>query len=107
MVERRRARDKPPGETRMLKVGVCLDKSQHGKIEITCVEPVLGGGSYARPCDSEADAKKVLLALGIKEDEADAYLAALRDAQTMELLKLGNFEISDQMLVANGLQRSR
>jgi hypothetical protein len=107
MVERRRARDKPPGETTMLKVGVCLNKARDGKIEITCVELVLGGGSYARPCDSEADAKKVLLAFGIKEDEADADLAALRDAQTMELLKVGDFEISDEMLAVNGLERSK
>ena len=47
------------------------------------------------------------MAFGIKEDEADADLAALRDAQTMELLKVGDFEISDEMLAVNGLERSK
>jgi hypothetical protein len=39
---------------------------------------------------------------GIGEDEADAFLAALQDLEPMNFVQLGEYSISDEILVANG-----
>ncbi len=87
----------------MPKVRVCLNKMSNGKIEISCLKPELGGAAHSRPYDSETDAKKTLLAFGcFTEDEVNAYLATLREIGPMELMKLGDYEITDEDLVATG-----
>jgi hypothetical protein len=91
-----------PGDEVKLKVRVCLNNLSNGKIQITCLKPLLGGAGHARPYDSEADVKKVLLAFGIAEDEVDAFLAALHGLVAMNLLRLGEYDISDEVLAATG-----
>jgi hypothetical protein len=85
-----------------LKVRVCLNKLSNGKIQITCLKPALGGAGHARPYETEADAKNVLLAFGLDPEHADAYLATLREIDAMELMSLGEYDVSDDTLRANG-----
>jgi hypothetical protein len=51
----------------------------------------------------EADARKALLAFGyFRDDELDAYFAPLREIKHMELMNLGDHDISDDTLKATG-----
>lgn len=89
-------------EKELSKVRIHLNKMSNSKIQITCMKPILGGAGHARPYDSEEEAKKTLIGLGLREDEVLAYLVALRDMSPMELMNLGDYDISDAILRAVG-----
>ncbi len=83
-----------------LKVRIYLNSLSNGKIEITCLQPILGVAAHARPYNSEGDALNVLLALGIGQDEADAFLATLRGREPMNRLEIGEYSVSRETLAA-------
>jgi hypothetical protein len=89
------------------KVCVYLNRRDERTLQVTCMRKILGGGGIARSYPSEQDAKKTLLALGIKEELIDAGLATLREInrggiKPDKLVPLVEFPIPSDVLLATG-----
>ena len=83
-------------------VRVYLNNLSNGKIEISCLKPLVGHEPHSRPYDSTIDAKNVLFALGIRDNEVDSYLTALRGREPMNPVEPGEYSISDETLATTG-----
>lgn len=83
-------------------VRVYIKNLNNGKIEISCHKPLVGHERHSRSYGSAGDAKNVLLAFGIGDNEIDSYLIALRGCESMNLIELGEYNISDETLTATG-----
>jgi hypothetical protein len=80
----------------MPRVQIRIHQMNNGKIEMSC-EAVKQ--PHSRPYDTPAHAKATLLRLGVPGDSADAFLAALRPS---EWIDVGEYEIEENILKETG-----
>jgi hypothetical protein len=76
----------------MPRVQIRIHHMSNGKVEISCKavrQP------HSRPYDTTAEAKAVLLRLGVPEEVADPYLAQLRES---EWIDVGEYETEETAL---------
>lgn len=84
------------------KVWVNLSKLNEETIEITCTTRALGGNGMTLRYPSEQDAERVLLAFGVGFALIKDCLNALREANPRELVEVGEFNIPENIRLANG-----
>ncbi len=80
----------------MPRIKIRLHQMNNGKIEMSCQaikQP------HSRPYDIPADAKAALLHFGVPDDNADAFLAAMRPS---EWIDVGEYETEENILKETG-----